>query len=328
MRIRTPEDPLFDPISYGRRGPGRRDRLSPAHIEQIVRTVSRTPEVMVKVLRSAANSASAVRKHLAYVGRNGEVELETDDGRHLEDRDAAADLIEDWDLDLAECQAAAGGPQGRPAPKLVHKLVFSMPAGTPADKVLRATQAFCREQWALKHRYAMALHTDEPHPHVHVIVKAVSEQGERLDIRKATLRGWREGFAEHLGRVGVPANATPRVVRGETRPRKSDAVYRAARRGASTHMRARIEKAAAAVGAPDRPESLAIRQVRETRRALERGWLAVSDALKNQGETRHADQTRRFVQTLPPARTEREWLRAEHIDRTKSPPTHDRGRAR
>jgi histidinol-phosphate aminotransferase len=55
MRIRAPDDPLFEPISYGRRGPGRRDRLSPAHIEQIVRTVSRTPEVMVKVLPSAAN---------------------------------------------------------------------------------------------------------------------------------------------------------------------------------------------------------------------------------------------------------------------------------
>lgn len=59
-----------------------------------------------------------------------------------------------------------------------------------------------------------------------------------LNIRKATLRDWREAFAGHLRRVGVPANATPRVVRGETRPRKSDAVYRAARRGASTHMRA------------------------------------------------------------------------------------------
>lgn len=328
MRIRAPEDPLFDPISFGRRGAERRDRLSPAHIEQIVRTVSRTPEVMVKVLPSAANSASAVRKHLAYVGRNGEVELETDDGRHLEDRDAAADLIEDWDLDLAECQAGAGGPQGRPAPKLVHKLVFSMPAGTPADKVLRATQAFCREQWALKHRYAMALHTDEPHPHVHVIVKAVSEQGERLDIRKATLRDWREAFAGHLRRVGVPANATPRVVRGVTRPRKSDAVYRAARRGASTHMRARIEKAAAALSGPDRPEALAIRQVRETRRALERGWLATSEALRSQGETARADEVQRFVRHLPPARTEREWLRAEHIDRAQRPRAQHRERAR
>lgn len=325
MRILAPEDPLFEPISYGRRGPGRRGRLSPAHIEQIVRTVARAPEVMVKVLPSAASSASAVRKHLAYVSRNGKVELETDDGRQLEDRDAAADLIEDWDLDLAECQVAAGGPQGRPAPKLVHKLVFSMPAGTPADKVLRATQAFCREQWALKHRYAMALHTDEPHPHVHVIVKAVGEQGERLDIRKTTLRGWREAFAGHLRRVGVPANATPRFVRGVTRPQKADAVYRAARRGASTHMYTRIKKSATTGSVPDRPEELVIRRVRETRRALERGWPTASETLSSQGELDHAEQVRRFVQSLPPARTEREWLRAELAERVHSRRTHDWG---
>ncbi len=99
-------------------------------------------------------------------------------------------------------------------------------------------------QLALKRRYAVALHTNEPHLRVHVIVKAVSEQGERLNIRTATLREWREEFASHLRRVGVAANATPRFVRGETRPRKSDGIYRAARRGASTHMRDRVEAVA------------------------------------------------------------------------------------
>jgi hypothetical protein len=128
----------------------------------------------------------------------------------LEGREAAADLIEDWDLDLAECQAGAGRPQGRPAPELVHKLVFSMPAGTPADKVLRATQAFCREQWALKHRYAMALHTDEPHPHVHVIVKAVSEQGERHPAGARDAAGARAWLARHERGAEKPGGDYPR----------------------------------------------------------------------------------------------------------------------
>jgi len=185
MRNRVPEGPVFDLLSYGRRGSGLRDRLSPAQIQQIARTVARTPEVMVKVLPAGANSLAAVRQHLAYVGRQGDVDLQTDDGQRLQDREAAADLIDDWDLDLAACQSGLGGLQGRLAPRLVHKLVFSMPAGTPADKVLRATQGFCREKFALKHRYVLALHTDEPHPHVHVIIKAISEQGERLNIRKA-----------------------------------------------------------------------------------------------------------------------------------------------
>jgi relaxase-like protein len=280
--------------------------------------VARTPEVMVKVLPSAATSVAAVRQHLAYVGRNGEVELQTDDGLSLQDREADANLVQDWDLDLAECQSGLGGLQSQRAPKLVHKLVFSMLAGTPPNKVLLATQGFCREQLALKHRYAMALHTDEPHPHVHVIVKAVSEHGERLNIRKAALREWREEFASHLRRVGVAANATPGFVRGETRPRKSDGIYRAARRGASTHMRDRVEAVATGLREADRTGDPAKVRIRKTRRDLERGWLAIGDALRSQGQSALADQTRRFVRNLPPARTEREWLMARLLEQGRS----------
>ncbi|NNM62027.1 MAG: relaxase/mobilization nuclease domain-containing protein [Steroidobacteraceae bacterium] len=318
MPNRVPEGGLFDPLSFGRRGPDRRDRLSPAQIRQIARTVARTPEVMVKVLPSAATSVSAVRQHLAYVGRNGEVALQTDDGQQLQDREAAADLVQDWDLDLAECQSGLGGVQSQRAPKLAHKLVFSMPAGTPPDKVLLATQRFCREQLALKHRYAMALHTDEPHPHVHVIIKAISEQGERLNIRKATLRAWRAAFASHLRRVGVAANATPRFVRGETRPRKSDGIFRAARRGASIHLRDRVEAVATGLREADRTCDPAKARIRETRRDLERGWLATGDALRSQGQSALADQTRQFVRNLPPARTEREWLMAGLLEQGRS----------
>jgi hypothetical protein len=51
--------PLLDIASYARRGPGRRDQLSPAEIELIQRTVNRTPEVMVKVLSRGANTLKA-----------------------------------------------------------------------------------------------------------------------------------------------------------------------------------------------------------------------------------------------------------------------------
>jgi hypothetical protein len=42
-----------------------------------------------------------------------------------------------------------------------------------------------REEFAFKHSYAMALHTDDVHQHVHVILDARSEQGQRLDISKS-----------------------------------------------------------------------------------------------------------------------------------------------
>lgn len=54
--------PLLDIASYARRGPGRRDRLSPAEVQQIGRTVSRTPEVMIKVLSQGGQNLGAVQR--------------------------------------------------------------------------------------------------------------------------------------------------------------------------------------------------------------------------------------------------------------------------
>src|SRR5205814_2993332 len=124
--------------------------------------------------------------------------------------------------------------------KLVHKLMFSMPAGTAPEKVFAAVRDFAREEFALKHRYAMVLHTDEPHPHVHMVLKAVNEQGERLHIRKATLRDWRREFARHLRALGVAANATERAVRGNVHAPKVDGIYRAEQRGECRRTRARV----------------------------------------------------------------------------------------
>jgi len=66
-----------------------------------------------------------------------------------------------------------------------------MPPGTDPKRLLLAAQDFAMDEFALIHRYAMVLHTDEPHPHVHLVVKAMSEQGQRLRIDKAKLRSWR-----------------------------------------------------------------------------------------------------------------------------------------
>jgi hypothetical protein len=174
MQSRNYSRPLFDPVSYARRGPGRRDQLSPAQIEQIARTVRRVPEVMVKVLPRGVTTLSAAQNHLGYIGRDGELDLETDDGEKMRGDQPGKKLLEDWDLDVDEHrrQSELASTRGRGPPRLVHKVMFSMPAGTPPQKVLTAVQNFCREEFAFRHRYVMALHTDEPHPHVHVVIKA------------------------------------------------------------------------------------------------------------------------------------------------------------
>jgi len=315
--------PLFDLMSHARRGPGRRDHLTPAQIQQIARTVQRTPEVMVKVLPRGTNSLASVQKHLGYIGRNGDVPLETDEGETLPSGQTAKDLLADWDLDLEGYRGKSDllATRSRPTPKLVHKIMFSMPPGTPADKVLTAVRTFCREEFALKHRYALALHTDEPHPHVHVVIKAMSEQGERLHIRKATLRHWRSEFARHLREIDVPANATDRFLRGETRPRKPDGIYRATLRGESTHMHERAMGVARELAQGHIQVEPGKKRLVRTRSEVGRAWQAVSEVLNRAGSPELAALTQRFVDQMPPPLTEKEYWAAKPQERRREPPT-------
>jgi type IV secretory pathway VirD2 relaxase len=312
--------PLFDVASYARRGPGRRERLSAAEIDQVRRTVGQAPEVMVKVLAGGQPTAKGARQHLDYVGREGELELETDAGERLTGEDAAQRIVDDWDLDLEEGRPGSrlGVSDAARRPKLVHKLVFSMPQGTPADKVLGAVRDFAREEFGLKHRYALVLHTDDDHPHVHVVVKAVSEQGDRLNIRKATLRHWRAEFARQLRAHGVEANATERAVRGQAAKAYTDGVYRAAQRGASTHQRAR-EQAAVTVGRDHVPESASAARLAATNRAVRDGFLVLAQQLANQGEVELGRATRRFAEAFPLARTDQQSLRERVLDSGRAP---------
>jgi hypothetical protein len=301
---------LLDIASYARRGPGRRDRLLQDEVELITRTVRRTPEVMVKVLSRGGQDLKAIGRHLDYLNRGGEVDIETDDGQHLSGIGVEKDLLEDWDLDLEEHRRKAelGSWSKRSPPKLAHKLMFSMPAGTPPDNVLKAVKNFAREEFGFRHRYAMVLHTDEPHPHVHMVVKAMSEQGMRLNIRKATLREWRREFARHLRALGISANATERAVRGQTRSPKLDGIYRAEQRGESRRTHEQAEAAADGLLRGSLGLDTGKSKLLETRREVERGWWAVSDILVAEGRPELAAQVRRFSAQMPPPWTDQELI--------------------
>jgi hypothetical protein len=320
FRIREGESPLLDIVSFGRRGPREMGgRLTSAQLEQIQRTVRRTPEAVVKVLPRASNDFKAVGKHMDYIGRKGELELETDDGECLSGR-IGKDLLDDWDLDLDDVrrQATLAAKKGRKPPKLVHKLMFSMPPGTPPDKVLGAVRNFAREEFWGQHRYAFVLHTDEPHPHVHLVLKAVNEQGVRLNIKKATLRHWRSEFARNLRMLGVEANATERAMRGESRKAKKDGIYRASLRDDSTYLRAQAEAVAAELLKANSHVEPGKRTLVETRRTIESGWRTLADNLAKVGHRDLARDVQQFVERMPPPRTEKELIAARLLERTRA----------
>jgi hypothetical protein len=304
------EKALLDIASYARRGLGRRDHLSQEETELIDRTVRRTPEVMVKVLCRGGQDLKAVGRHIAYLNRGGDVEIETDDGQRLSGKGVEKELLEDWDLDLQEHRRTADleSRSRRTPPKLVHKLVFSMPPRTPPDKVLAAVKDFAREEFGLKHRYAMVMHTDEAHPHVHMVVKAVSEQGMRLNIRKATLREWRREFARHLRAHGVEANATERAVRGNSVGPKLDGIYRAEQRGQSHRTRLRVEEVGRQLLKGDLRVEKGRARLLETRKEVERGWFAVSNSLIANSQGELARRILRFATAMPQPMTDRERI--------------------
>ena len=290
----------LDLVSYGRRGRHTPLQFSRAQLDQIGRTVRGVPEVMVKV-SGEGKSAAAVKAHLSYIDRHGKLEVHTDEGEILQGKTVAEHLTEAWNLEAARGQYQ---PQPEPGkidrrPKQVHNIVFSMPKGTPPEKLLSATQKFAREKFPLKHRYAMVLHTDQGHPHVHLVVKAVSEQGERLYIRKATLRAWREDFAQYLRELGLAANATPTQLRGKPKEHMRDAIYRALRRGKSTFMRRKAEGVASELlhgGLRSEPGTA---KLLDTRAQVVQDWIATAASLRDQGELQMAREVENFVRRMP-----------------------------
>jgi type IV secretory pathway VirD2 relaxase len=298
------EAPILDIVSYGRGGKS----MTPAQKELIARTVRRVPEVMLKV-SGGARTVAGVERHMDYIGREGKLGLEADTGEHLDGKGFEPQLTEDWDLDLeAHERQTERSIRGRRPPNLVHNIIFSMPPGIRSDKVLQAVRKLALNEWQLKHRYAMALHTDDDHPHVHVVVKAVSEQGRRLNIKKATLRAWRQQFASNLRELGVAANATERAVRGQTRTHRSDGAYRAAQRAGSTLVENREQRILRESSAGMRKLGEGEVKLIRTRQDVVEGWRGVSARLKADGDLELGRRVDSFVAQMPPAKTEKRLL--------------------
>jgi hypothetical protein len=259
---------------------------------------------MIKV-SGGARTLQGVGAHFDYIGRKGLNEIETDMGERLMERGFEKDLMLYLDLDVLRRHTDRTVAHGRKPPKLVHNLIFSMPKGTPSDKLAAAVRAFAVDRFALQHRYAMVLHTHQGNPHVHLVVRAVSEQGVRLNVRKATLRDWRQRFAAYLREQGIAANATERAVRGESRVPKTGGVFRSYERGSSTYVQAKLD--AYIHRDRNQPEPGKATLV-ATRRQVEQGWYAVHDVLESEGHSDVARDIRRFLAQMHPPRTEREQI--------------------
>ncbi|KVW83014.1 relaxase/mobilization nuclease domain-containing protein [Burkholderia cepacia] len=193
---------------------------------QVVRTLRRTPEVMVKITNKAASAQGmgAVRRHLRYISRNGRVELEDQNGDRIAGKDALGDLTKTWQL------GGWGIPQTSTR-REVFNILLSMPPGTDRQAVRDAARDFAALEFGDGRAYVFAAHEDEAHPHVHLSVQVRGPDGRRLNPRHKDLQRWRERFAEKLREHGIEANATPRRARGVTQRYPKPAVVHLVARG-------------------------------------------------------------------------------------------------
>ncbi|MFN3669577.1 MAG: relaxase/mobilization nuclease domain-containing protein [Brevundimonas sp.] len=209
------EDALRPPVDV------RRARLTPATLRggrgsstevrsQLARVVRRAPEVMVKVTGRTGDGGHLLR-HLDYISRNGKLPLEGPDGERLDGRAEVRALVEDWIAELAL------EPGRRKDSAMSLSVVLSMPKGVEAYRVQDAARAFASHTFGDRHPYVFALHDEGAHPHVHLSIRMLGDDGSRLNPRKADLQAWREAFAKELRARAVEAEATPRRARGVVR---------------------------------------------------------------------------------------------------------------
>lgn len=185
-------------------------------VKQLQRTAQRAPQVMVKITSRIHGAPSTVGA-FTYVSRLGmsdqePITLETSEGKSLT---SAADML----VLAREWQNHEQADEARRKGATAIAMVFSMPPGTDAEKVHSAVKEFAETDMANR-RWAMALHTDEAHPHVHLIIAARDNDGKRFNPDREFLQNCRERFAELLRDRGVEADATKRVTRAY--PAKQD----------------------------------------------------------------------------------------------------------
>ncbi len=127
---------------------------------------------------------------------------------------------------------------------------------------------------------------------------------------------WRTEFARHLREQGVPANATERAVRGENRVPRRDGTYRTQQRGESWRLWERVEEAGLHIHKMKPRTESGKKTLVETRKKIEQGWWALSDILVAQGASKLSADVKRFVDRMPPSRSDQEMI-ADELQKNK-----------
>ncbi|MDZ4320511.1 MAG: hypothetical protein U1A07_16990 [Phenylobacterium sp.] len=291
----VPREPVIAAPSKGGRGGEARARLA--------RVVQNAPEVMVKIT-GRTKDGEHLAAHLEYISRKGELDLEQADGALIHGRGAVRELADDWS------EVGEGDSRRRANSNMSVSIVLSMPVGTDPDRMKDAVRAFARAEFGDTFPYVFAFHQDAKgeQPHIHLSVRALGVNGERLNPRKADLADWRERFARELRGRGIQAEATPRRARGISQKPERTAVRKARKRFERTGQNeprvlreARREaEALARGGASAQPWDEQMRRRQAQVRATYQAAAKVLAASGDPHDQALAKDVQAFVKSMPP----------------------------
>jgi len=117
---------------------------------------------------------------------------------------------------------------------------------------------------------------------------------------------------------GIEANATPRVVRGQTKRAEKDALYRTRRSGNSYALREQLDIVVQELRENNSISDPSRSQLLETRKIVIAGWNAIAAKLEAQREIELGGDVRYFANHLPALLTDRERLAAQLIQFAKA----------
>jgi type IV secretion system T-DNA border endonuclease VirD2 len=303
--LRPPRKVVVEAVKGTRGYP--RGTITQKDKDRLARVVSKTAEVMVRVTkpstkdkegnpRTTTPKGEGVRlgNFLNYITRGGELELETSDGLTTYAKEDRTAIRAEW-VDAHHDNIDTG--RATPKTRLYKTVILSMPPGTDTQALRDAARAFAAEEFA-GHTWVMTLHTDRAHPHVHIGVQTVRQDGRQLRPNRDDLQGWRETFARELRMRGVEAEATPRHARGAPRQERPE-LHQLRQRGAVPRIDGKIATQVAREGALDRPADVA---ARERRQWIIDIYLDASSALRATGQpedARLAAKVGEFVAQMP-----------------------------
>ena len=184
------------------------------------------PQAVVKI-SSYSHSAGAVWDRVNYVGRDGELEVETPTGEQLTQAELE-ERVEGWRTETG----------ARRREQLSMSAVVSFPKGVDEEKATEAARQFFLEAFADNHDYVFAGHTDANNFHVHVVVQSAGHDGKQLRIRRDELQDLRMLYAEKAAEQGIELDASPRWARGlEAERQKGLGIEGIERRGETPALR-------------------------------------------------------------------------------------------